>query len=362
LIAENKSTVNLDEYNQNDNRANQNNLQNFPNNPNTQLSNINLINTISNQPQYQPEARKSNMNLINFDPLRQQGNPMTMEENYRQREERDLFNFKQSIGLTYENLNRNIKEETNQQISKLKSEVNKQYSEINEIFNKLRLDVTEAAQLKFEAEREFNNLRDEIERRRVTNIMYEDKLNFVLEKHAPYNNLHIPVNEVNPIMMNNYPIKSRQLNLKSTSTMVYNKEEYLEEKEKNTQRGERDTLSRLAQRGKNLMGDSEFVPIVQPTKRGKDEFLNVPNELDNNISNVIQNNDEVNHIPINDYSVSMGTGQFNEMYSKLNEISKLNSQMDPSNKYKTLKSNFDNEINSANKLEAILDDESEFLK
>jgi hypothetical protein len=117
-------------------------------------------------------------------------------------------------------------------------------------------------------------------------------------------------------------------------------------------------MSRLALRGRNLMGDSEFVPIVPVSKRGKEDF---PVELENNTGNISNVGASPEEILPNDYSVSMGTGQFNDMYSKLSEISKLNSQMDPANKYKTLKSNFDNEMN-ANKLEAILDDESEFLK
>lgn len=324
--------------------------------------NANVSNQPQNLPELIPEKENSNINLINFEHIKHQGIPMIKDENYN-RSEKNLFNLRQSIGLTYENLNRNIKEETNQQILKLKSEVNKQYSEINDIFSKLRLDVTQAAQLKIEAEREFNNLRDEIDRKRVSNLLYEDKLNFVLEKNAPYNNLHIRLDEVNPISTNNHTNIKQHLNLKSTSTMVYNKEDYLKEKQEFTHREERDSFSRMAQRGKNLMSDSEFIPIVQPTKRGKGVFLNiVSNELDNNISNVVNNSDDVNNIPINDYSVCIGTGQFNEMYSKLNEISKLNWQMDPNNKYKTLKSNFDNDINTENKLDAILDEESEFIK
>lgn len=324
--------------------------------------NANISNQPQNLPELIPEKENSNINLKNFENIKHQGIHMVKDENY-ERGEKNQFNLRQYIGLSYENLNRNIKEETNQQILKLKSEVNKQYSEINDIFSKLRLDVTQAAQLKIEAEREFNNLRDEIDRKRVTNLLYEDKLKFVLEKNAPYNNLHIRLDEVNPITMDNHTNIKQHLNLKSTSTMVYNKEDYLKEKQEFTQREERDSFSRMAQRGKNLMSDSEFIPIVQPTKRGKDLFLNVvSNELDNNISNVVNNNDEVNNIPINDYNVSIGTREFNEMYSKLNEISKLNWKMDPNNKYKTLKSNFDNDINTENKLDAILDEESEFIK
>jgi len=134
------------------------------------------------------------------------------------------------IGLTYDNLKQNIREDANDQLLKLKSEVEKQYNQMTEIFHKLKMDVKEVSDLKYDSERELNKIRDEIEKKKMTNMMYENKLNTVLEKHAPYNNLQIPINEVHPLFLpNNKETIRRRLNLDSTSTMVYNQNEYYNE-------------------------------------------------------------------------------------------------------------------------------------
>jgi hypothetical protein len=217
------------------------------------------------------------------------------------------------IALTYDNLNKTINEDLTGQIYKLKSEVSKQYQEYFEMFNKVRMEAKEAQSLKEVADRELSKLKDEIDRRNETNIVFENHFRGVLEKHAPYNNMHIPISEVNPIYLLNSKNRQRHLNLESTSTMVFNKNEFANEKSQN--------ISSLAQRGQNLIADSEFVPIPEP-KSSYDRQNTITN-----IGNISSDNMIINEMKESE-------GNFDELYSKLNEIKGINSRIDPMSKYK----------------------------
>jgi hypothetical protein len=284
----------------------------------------------------------------------------------REKEERELKIFKNNIGLTYDNLHSILKEDTNRQIIKLKSDVNRQYNEIGEIFNKLKMDVKEASQLKYEAERELNKIKEEIERKNETNLMYEEKLNYVLDKHAPHNNMHIPLEEVHPLYIK--PTKTKHQNLKSTSTMVYANDEYIDEKEENKNRIKNyNKFSNLASIGQSLVGESEFVPIVNNSKNFKKYTEEIKDEggeyedrvemgemknkshyrdnLKNDYFDKDYDRDWENNIDrYRDKNLNLNDN-FVEMYSKLNEISNLNNKMDPTSKYKTIGNNFDTDIN-----------------
>jgi hypothetical protein len=274
------------------------------------------------------ERRKSNKIDKPYQVNENQANNFQNFQNFQQgnNETNDLQNYKDLIGLTYENLKQNIKEDVNQQIFRIKSEVNQYYAEMNEMFSKLRMDVTEASQLKFEAERELNKIKEEIERQKMTNLLYEDKLGFVLEKHAPYNNLHIPYEDAQQMQINT---KMFPVNLKSTSTLVFNKDEINLEKQ--------NKMSNLAKRGQNLMGDSEFVPImstkINTNTRSK---LKLPEELDDlglgqNLENS-NNNQFFNYNEIHNASKQENVyedSQLDALYSKVKDISDLNAKMLP---------------------------------
>jgi len=100
-------------------------------------------------------------------------------------------------------------------------------------------------------------------------LLYDHQFSEILEKHAPYNNTHIPINEVNQ----GYIIANRNKNqpnhhFKSTSTMVYNKEELVNERLNNNSNNfnnshynNRNDYSSLAKVGKSLVGDTKFIPI-----------------------------------------------------------------------------------------------------
>jgi hypothetical protein len=162
----------------------------------------------------------------------------------------------------------------------------------------------DAVHLKIEAERDLDKIREQIERKKVTNILYEDKLCQILEKHAPYNNLHIPIAEVNPLYDNHI---GKHNKLKS-------EEEFIEV----------NPMSRLAQAGKTFITKSEFVPIDEVRAE-----VSTPKDL-------------VNYNKMND------TGSnFRDLYSKLNEITELNNKGVKSN-YNTMAKNYEVNIHSTN--------------
>jgi hypothetical protein len=148
--------------------------------------------------------------------------------------------------------------------------------------------VRDASQLKIEAERELDKIREDIERKKVTNIIYEDKLTEILNKHAPHNNLHIPYQEVQPV----------KLKLK---------EDLISE-----------NMSSLANMAKKFITKSEFVPIEQVKNY----------EKDTSIVNYSQQND------------------MTQLYNKLNQITELNNNINYKSKYNTLKKNYETDIHT----------------
>jgi hypothetical protein len=217
------------------------------------------------------------------------------------------------LGLNLENMKQTIHENLNEQIGKLKIDVGKNNRELSEYISKLKVDMKDAVHLKIEAGRELDKIRDEIERKKVTNILYEDKLSSILEKHAPHNNLHIPISEVHPlydqhvghsVSMGNYKLRSE--------------EEFIEINQQ--------PMSRLAQAGKTFITKSEFVPI--------DEVRPEVYSAKKDIVNYKVGGDEAGN-------------NFRELYSKLNEITELNNRGIKSN-YNTMAKNYEVNIHSNN--------------
>ena len=193
----------------------------------------------------------------------------------------------------------------------------------------------------------------------MASLAYDAQLNQVLEKHAPYNNLHINIKDVDP----SYSMRNAKKDLQSTSNMIYATDMI---NEQNLNRVKQ--LSALAQAGQNLVGlkaESEFIPINNP---GDNNGFN--NEENNNYGNEI-NNDPKNNIAISktgyknlesesypifqqnnegfggnkdepkildDY---MTKGEYSNMYKQLEDIANINHSMGPENKLKTLSKNYD---------------------
>ena len=148
------------------------------------------------------------------------------------------------------------------------------------------------------------------------------------------------------------------VNLNSVSEMVYiyndnqnNANNQANDKNLNAVSDENDLtqqeskkMSILAMRGMALVGDTSFIPIgnIHATEKDKDKnsghktFLDRRNEvIDNHNNQNIERHELVNT---------------KELYNKLDEIIDLNSQKDPNIKMKTLKKNFEQELNELKEL------------
>ena len=233
--------------------------------------------------------------------------------------------------LNYATISRNLDDTINDQIAKLRNDVSLQYVEMSNLFNKLKMDVAEANQLKGEAERELKYIRDELLKTKMNNILYENKLNQVLERNAPYNNLHIPFNEVDPFNGAHNRIQSGK-NLQSTSSMVF-ANDMVNEGNINRVR----ELSSLAQVGQSLVGESEFIPI-QTTNEDITPNVNTKN---NEVNNSNQNSTKI----LDDY---MKKGDYQDMYQKLVDIANINHQMNPEAKVRTIGKNLEVDYDAIN--------------
>ena len=274
-------------------------MMTYINNPNNEINqnNINDNNSLSpemNQGMSAEFPNQDNNNNNNSDMIQSQQNMNytnsgTLQYNpYIPKENDTTMKL-----LEFSKLSRRLDDNINDQLSRLRNDVNNQYLEMSNLFGKLKQDVAEANQLRNDAERELNYVKDELMKQKMNNILYENKLNQTLEKHAPYNNLHIPYSEVNPLNNNNVSISgslNQNKNLQSVSTHLY-MNDMINEGNLNQAR----ELSSMAKLGQSLMNVSELVPIVssQQLNEGKvndNENANM-NGLPSNQMSIGFNND-----------------------------------------------------------------------
>ena len=286
----------------------------------------------------------------NYEIMREQNNNNNIGENNIQMNEMEFDS----------NNPQELEENINMQIAKLRDDVNSQYIEMSNLFGKLKMDVIEATQLKNEAEKELQYIRKELAKNKMASLAYDAELNQVLEKHAPYNNLHINIKEVDPL----YSLRNIRKDIKTTSNMVYSTDMV---NEQNLNRVKQ--LSALAQAGQNLVGlkaESEFIPINNPNENN--------NEYNTEINNDILENDPKNNIAISktgyknleseSYPVYqqenkesefnnepkilddyMNKGEYSNMYKQLVDIANINHEMGADNRLKTLNKNYDIDYN-----------------
>ena len=348
---------------------------------NTDLNNINNINN------YNPK----DIMAMNGNNLEQVQN--NMEENQIIENETNAQNFgiirdqnNIDINNNINNINNNqmneiefdsnnpqeLEENINMQIAKLRDDVNNQYIEMSNLFGKLKMDVIEATQLKNEAEKELQYIRKELAKNKMASLAYDAELNQALEKHAPYNNLHINIKEVDPL----YSLRNVRKDIQTTSNMIYSTDMI---NEQNVNRVKQ--LSALAQAGQNLIGlkaESEFIPISNPNENNNNNEYNGDININNNIgesdpkNNIAisktgyknlenesypiyqqeninnKENNEFNNEPkiLDDY---MNKGEYSNMYKQLVDIANINHEMGSENKLKTLNKNYDIDYNNFNK-------------
>ena len=343
------------------------------------INNIMIENNKKNRKMQNDDEFQNNnmiMNGNNLEPVQMQNqNENQIEDEFNSQQQEQNFRILRQPNNDYINKNnfdelrinefgldsnpRELEDNINEQIAKLRNDVNSQYIEMSNLFGKLKMDVIEANQLKNEAEKELQYIKKELAKNKMASLAYDAQLNQVLERHAPYNNLHINIKDVDPL----YSLKNAKKDLQSTSNMIYATDMI---NEQNLNRVKQ--LSALAQAGQNLVGlkaESEFIPISNP---GENNGFN--NEGNNNYGNEL-NNDPKNNIAISktgyknlesesypifqqnnegfgankdepkildDY---MNKGEYSNMYKQLEDIANINHAMGPESKLKTLSKNYE---------------------
>ena len=350
-----KNELIMEDSNNINNINNNININNY-NNQEGMLMNGNNLEPIQNNIQENKIINENETASQNFGIIRDQNNIDINNNNFNQMNDMDL----------YSNNPQDLDDNINMQIAKLRDDVNSQYIEMSNLFGKLKMDVIEATQLKNEAEKELQYIRKELAKNKMASLAYDAELNQVLEKHAPYNNLHINIKDVDPL----YSLRNVRKDIQTTSNMIYNTDMI---NEQNVNRVKQ--LSALAQAGQNLVGlkaESEFIPINGPTENNNN------NEYNNEINNNMMGNDPKNNIAISkteyknldnesypiyqqdnnkeselnnepkildDY---MNKGEYSEMYKQLVDIANINHEMGAENKLKTLNKNYDVDFNNFN--------------
>ena len=346
------SSVNLQMMEENKKKRNMvENDINYNNNQQGELLAMNGNNLEPMQNYQENEIIEQNEEIPqNYEIMREQNNNNNIEENNMQMNEMEFDS----------NNPQELEENINMQIAKLRDDVNSQYIEMSNLFGKLKMDVIEATQLKNEAEKELQYIRKELAKNKMASLAYDAELNQVLEKHAPYNNLHINIKEVDPL----YSLRNIRKDIKTTSNMVYSTDMV---NEQNLNRVKQ--LSALAQAGQNLVGlkaESEFIPINNLNENN--------NEYNTEINNDILENDPKNNIAISktgyknleseSYPVYqqenkesefnnepkilddyMNKGEYSNMYKQLVDIANINHEMGADNRLKTLNKNYDIDYN-----------------
>ena len=136
------------------------------------------------------------------------------------------------------------------------------------------------------------------------------KLNNILEKHAPYNNIHLPIQEVHPLYINNSN-KNPQNQLRSISTMVnFPQEDQILDYSKNK------NIKHLAQVGESLISDKQFIPINRNSRS------QTPYNYDNS-SNIKTPNSNHKNNTNNELS-----SEKIELKKKIEELTKMNLKYD----------------------------------
>ena len=366
-LEEQKESERLELERKKENEANARNYNNML------MENNKKNNQINNNQEngMQPPMMMNGNNLEPIQPLQgQEDNQSPQEQTFRilrQPNNNDINNYLNNNN-NYEQMElnefgldsnpRELEDNINEQIAKLRNDVNSQYIEMSNLFGKLKMDVIEANQLKNEAEKELQYIKKELAKNKMASLAYDAQLNQVLEKHAPYNNMHINIKDVDPL----YSLRNARKDLQSTSNMIYSTDMI---NEQNVNRVKQ--LSALAQAGQNLVGlkaESEFIPINNPGDNNEfnNEGNNYGNELNNDPKNNIaisktgyknlesesyifqQNNEggfggnKDDPKILDDY---MKKGEYSNMYKQLEDIANINHAMGGENKLKTLSKNYE---------------------
>lgn len=192
----------------------------------------------------------------------------------------------------YESLKYKTQENMNNDIELLKREVERKNNELVDYLNSLKMDLKNYKQVKFnEQMKNMNNNNEFVKdnydnfnlnndpytnrnrRRRTNQYDYNDNnhnynFNNINEENNNFQNFNENENNYrnnnynnnNNLYANKAPDK-RSVNLRSSSRMIFNREEYFNERNNNNTSINESKITKFGSIGKNLIADSEFIPI-----------------------------------------------------------------------------------------------------
>lgn len=173
-----------------------------------------------------------------------------------------------------------LNDELNTQMLNLRQDISKQTRELNEYILNLKSEVVEAKRLKFEAENQLYSIREEINKKKANEAIFEVTFNKILEKNAPYNNLHIPIHEVHPIEIKRKrrEDEERLINgkLNSKSEFIYMNDDDLIRNFRRDNKNKSDVVI------KQLEGKSEFIHDNELIRRSNTNNINSHNNDNEN--------------------------------------------------------------------------------
>ncbi len=193
----------------------------------------------------------------------------------------------------YENLKYKTQENMNTDIEMLKREVETKNNELVDYLNSLKMDLKNYKHVKFNEQMKNMNsnnndfIKDNYDnfnmnndpysnrtrRRRTNQYDHPENNNYTFnndennnfdnfnENDFNYRNINSNNNN-NNLYVTKMPEK-RNVNLRSSSTMIFNNEEYLNERNNNNASINESKITKFASIGKNLIAESEFIPIYE---------------------------------------------------------------------------------------------------
>lgn len=229
------------------------------------------------------------------------------------------------------NISKNYEAALQEQITNLRFDMNNEYIQMTNMYGRLKQDLIEADQLKSNTLQESVHLKKELIDSKIQNIIYDNKIEALINRNKYYiYKTKIPTHDY---------ITNKKGNFKSTSAMMYDNEILPEHSSKN--------MSNLAQAGQYLVGETEFVPIQTPRLRSqerghKDDAIN--DDANSNQYNKSGSLSELTEKKKNKMlKEDEEQKEFNELCGKLNEIAQINHQMNPLNKFNTMRKNLEND-------------------
>ena len=275
IIEENKKNNNLNQnININDNN---NNLKNAINNYNNiDLNNILNYNKNNIQNNYQNNYNNNQKNINqqyynSINANNYQNNQKIYRPYMRTYRSPPPSNILKVNDFEFSPNPKQLDDSKNPQIAKLKNEVNKQYMEISSLFKTLNKNVIEANQRKNYAEKEFNYIKNEINKEKMYQYSKNAKLKKNIQNIPPnYNNKNINYIDVDPF---------------------YQDKNYINNNINIDKRFEISNLAKAGQNSIRLTSQSEFVPI--------NNNFNINNHMMNReISNININGDPGDNIAV----------------------------------------------------------------